>query len=547
MSDATMSVLNRGEPSTVSPESATVLRGRSAAALILAVDLGILGDVMLRAPSLGINFTIWWWGVIAAAVWLTRSAGIPLTRRRAALFGSAAAFALLPAIRQAEEITFFTCIAVGTLLVLAAWTGGAPDVSLARSPLAAYVRTGVTTALHGLRGPFPLLSAEARGLEAVRERNANRWGAIIRGLALATPIVLVFTLLLASADPSFEGLVDAAFSWDADVVFSHGILFAVFAWFGASYLCGSLSRWEATAPPASKPLLGIIEAGVVLGAVDGLFLVFMLAQLRYLFGGAEHVLSTAGLTYAEYARRGFFELTAVAALALPLLVAIFAAVQPQTPKQAWVRRALSMALIVLLFGMIGSALWRMHLYEQMFGWTLDRFYATAMMLWIGGTLLWFARTTLRDRGERFVFGPIVGGLGLVATFGLANPTAVVLNVNADRAAAGADFDGLHAASLGIDGIPTLVRILPSVAPSLDLGERCALARSIDRARDPEQPRGGWRGANLSYARARRAIADNWASIDRALAGGPCPVDGRTGRTSGVEEAGASDSGPPTTR
>jgi hypothetical protein len=540
MSDATMSVLTRGGEAAA-PESAPVLRGRSAAALILAVDLGILGDVMLRAPSLGINFTIWWWGVIAAAIWLTRSAGIPLTRRRAAIFAAAAAFALFPAIRQAEEITLFTCVAVGTLLVLAAWTGGAPDVSLARSPLAAYVRTGVTTVLHGLRGPFPLLSAEAKGLEAVRERHANRWSAIIRGLALATPIVLVFTLLLASADPSFEGLVDAAFSWDADVVVSHAVLFAVFAWFGASYLCGSLSRWDAVAPPASKPLLGIIEAGVVLGAIDGLFLIFMLAQLRYLFGGAEHVLSTAGLTYAEYARRGFFELTAVTALSMPLLVAIFAAVQPQSAMQARARRLLSMGLIVLLLGIVGSALWRMHLYEQMFGWTLDRLYATAIMLWIAGTLVWFARTTLRDRGERFVFGPIVGGLGLIAAFGIANPTGVVLSVNARRAAAGADFDGLHAASLGIDGIPTLVRVLPSIAPSLDLGERCAIARSIDRARDPQHPRGGWRGANLSYARARAAIGDNWASIDRSLAGGPCPADGRAGATSGGEQPGTTDS------
>ena len=44
----------------------------------------------------------------------------------------------------------------------------------------------------------------------------------------------------------------------------------------------------------------------------------MIVQLRYLFGGAALVHVTAGLTYAQYARRGFFELVTVAALLLAL-------------------------------------------------------------------------------------------------------------------------------------------------------------------------------------------------------------------------------------
>ena len=42
--------------------------------------------------------------------------------------------------------------------------------------------------------------------------------------------------------------------------------------------------------------------------------------MRYLFGGSEWVQRVAGLTYAEYARRGFFELVVVAALVLVLLL-----------------------------------------------------------------------------------------------------------------------------------------------------------------------------------------------------------------------------------
>ena len=66
--------------------------------------------------------------------------------------------------------------------------------------------------------------------------------------------------------------------------------------------------------------LGIIELGVPLGLLNLLFLSFVLVQVRYFFGGAASVALTPGLTYSEYARRGFFELVAVSALVLPLLL-----------------------------------------------------------------------------------------------------------------------------------------------------------------------------------------------------------------------------------
>ena len=58
----------------------------------------------------------------------------------------------------------------------------------------------------------------------------------------------------------------------------------------------------------------------MLVVVDLLFLAFVLVQFRYLFGGAELVRGLTGMSYADYARRGFFELVAVAALSLPLLL-----------------------------------------------------------------------------------------------------------------------------------------------------------------------------------------------------------------------------------
>jgi len=65
--------------------------------------------------------------------------------------------------------------------------------------------------------------------------------------------------------------------------------------------------------------LGPAEVGIALGALNALFLAFVLVQLRYLFGGKGLVEAQAHLTYAQYARHGFFELLAVSALVLLVL------------------------------------------------------------------------------------------------------------------------------------------------------------------------------------------------------------------------------------
>ena len=110
--------------------------------------------------------------------------------------------------------------------------------------------------------------------------------------------------------------------------------------------------------------LGIVEVGIVLGLLDLLFLTFVVIQVRYLFGGAGHVAATAGLTYAEYARHGFFELVTVTALALPLLLYRPLAAQDRDPRPRGLFKALAGIMVVLLFVVVASALQRMYLYQQ---------------------------------------------------------------------------------------------------------------------------------------------------------------------------------------
>ncbi len=70
---------------------------------------------------------------------------------------------------------------------------------------------------------------------------------------------------------------------------------------------------------SNKHSVGQIESSIILGSINFLFSIFILVQLTYLFGGESNI-SRQGFTYAQYARRGFFELIVVVVVSLLILL-----------------------------------------------------------------------------------------------------------------------------------------------------------------------------------------------------------------------------------
>ncbi len=254
--------------------------------------------------------------------------------------------------------------------------------------------------------------------------------------------------------------------------------------------------------------LGLVEVGVVVGLLDALFLSFVAVQLRYFFGDAAHVINSAGVTFSDYARRGFFELVWVAVLALPVLLAAHWLLRKdEAGRNERVFRVLAGAMLALLFVIMASALWRMRLYQTAYGLTELRLYTTAFMCWLGAVFVWFALTVLRGRRGRFACGAVVAGFVVVAALHVLNPTDSIVRANLARAQATGRFDAAYAVSLGDDAVPTLVAALPE----MNARERNYVAhRLLNHVRTHEQH--DWRSWNLARTRARRAVAGNETAI-----------------------------------
>lgn len=481
------------------------------AALGAAAGLGLLADLLLRPSPTGVNVLLCTGALLAVVAALLRlgpvaAAGGGRWLAPVAL-GCAAALAWRdsPVLRALNGLALLAALA---LLLVRLREG-----RVRRAGVVEYGLIGVQAGWGALFGPLFLALNDVAWRELPRE---GRWygpaRAVGRGLLLAAPLLLVFGGLFVAADAVFAGLIARVFRVDVEALFGHLVLIGLFAWLLAGVLRVAFFErpWPAPlgAPPASLAL-GPIEVGVFLGLLNALFLTFVVVQVRYLFGGEALVLATTGLTYAEYARRGFFELTGVAALVLPMLLAAHWGLRPGDRAAGRAFRLLAGALIALLFVIIVSAVQRMRLYQETYGLTELRVYTTAFMGWLAIVLAIFALTVLRGRRERFVFGASVAAFATLALLNALNPDEVIARTNLARAVATPDraFDARYGTSLSGDAVPALIDALPTLPPS----EQRTVARTLLAEWTPPPTR-DWRVWNWGRWRAWDAVAANEARL-----------------------------------
>ncbi|MGD2134873.1 MAG: DUF4173 domain-containing protein [Gemmatimonadales bacterium] len=484
------------------PRSITALdRQLAVRTMAAAAALGFAGDHVFRASPWGLSVAVWLVALVAFTAALVHERDRRLTRAFTALLSLAVFFAGCVAWRDAPMLAVWNVL--GTLLCLALAGLAASHAHLPSTPLAVYVRQPVRTALNVVLGPVALAQDGVDWRAMLDARRFSTVGAIGLGLVVSTPLVLVFGGLLGSADPVFERFLHSLVDWNVSRILGHLALFGVAGWLAAGLIRSVLARpaTQTRRLPWDIPF-GLIELAIPLGLLAALFLAFDVVQVRYLFGGDDLIRSTVGLTYAEYARRGFFELVAVSVLMLPVLLSADWCAAHRDARTRRVVRALTIVLLALVGLIMTSAMLRMRLYVEVYGLSLDRIYASAVMMWIAATLLWFALTVLRARRDRFGFGTIVAGLAVLVGLNLANPDALVARVNIERAAAGVQLDVAYLGTLSADATPTLLGALDR----LDGGVACAVFEHLQRNRMHwSRSNDDWRSWNHARASAVAAV------------------------------------------
>ncbi len=356
------------------------------------------------------------------------------------------------------------------------------------------------------------------------KRNWSKVWPILRGILIALPVVAVFAVLLSAADQVFSDWIKNILDLEKIPEYLFRLFYIVII---AGFLVGIYLKAihpvkEAQKPspntPWMKTFLGWTESGIVLAAVNLLFIVFVIIQVRYLFGGTANITET-GYTYAEYARKGFGELVAVAVLSIGLYMLLTTITRTITRFAKMGLTALSVLLMANLMVILASSLQRIMLYEQAYGFSRLRTYTHVFIYWLAALIITLVVLELLRRRGHIALALVITAIGFGASLAILNVDGFIVNRNVQRAVAGEELDLAYLNTLSTDAVPALLANYtdPNLPPDAVHKLGAALACREKTTNDPGTQ--AWQSFNFSEARAYRLLQQNaaqWSQFDPYL-------------------------------
>lgn len=449
---------------------------------------------------------------LAVGMFLLLRAGIRPAPASLVLVALILFFGVLTFIRREEMTAGLSFLAAGLLMAIFAstFTGG----RWIYYNLADYVVNGFHLALSVITRAIGAWAASRRDVPAREDAEppavkprSRRAAPVLRGILLAIPVLAIMASLLASADPLFSRWLNQALAFLRienlpEYIFRGVYILIIAVGLTGIYLHAALDSKNERVLGQEKawlrPFLGSTEAGIVLGSLAALFIVFVAIQFQYFFGGHTNI-NAQGFTYAEYARRGFGELVAVAVISLGLLLGFSAVTRREKPGEKRLFTVLGITVVALVLVILVSAYQRLTLYEGAYGFTSLRTYTHVFIIWLGVLLAATIVLELINRLNAFALAALVVGMGFVASLGLLNVDSLIVHQNVLLSQAGRELDSAYLASLSDDAVPAMAEAFQAAPQGSVLKEGLGAALVChQKAYLPEEPsQAAWQSFHLS--------------------------------------------------
>ncbi|MCM3568003.1 DUF4153 domain-containing protein [Neobacillus mesonae] len=236
---------------------------------------------------------------------------------------------------------------------------------------------------------FKYLAAFTRNVCIGLNRDADKeklavWKKIAIGIVVALPVLFIVLTLLMSADTQFERIIGGIPGWfrviDAET-FTRFIIVLLYtlAFFGFMQVLFlrkmKVIKQEWTGISVH---LDAVIAITVLILINAVYVLFTIVQFKYFLGGQLQ----GDYTFAEYARKGFFELLFVTVINLSILVTALTFVQFTSKMVKYLTQGLLTLLVIVSSVMLYSSSLRLSMYEEAYGFTFTRVLAHAFMIFL---------------------------------------------------------------------------------------------------------------------------------------------------------------------
>ncbi|NUP28487.1 MAG: DUF4173 domain-containing protein [Nocardia sp.] len=388
-------------------------------------------------------------------------------------------------------------LAVGTFRA-AGWLFALCVAAAAVAGSLAVVGRGSTRGMLRDAAAVPLASAGAlawvyTAQTGLRHGSGDRPRRLAVSGAVTIGLLAVFVPLLAGADATFAVLVEALvprMDSGAAVRWTIVFLLAGVGSLSAVYLlAGSGSDTDRPAGSRARTLTRW-EWALPVGALASVFAAFVGAQLMALFGGDGYVQRTVGLTYAEYARSGFWQLSTVTVLTLAVILFVLQRAARDSAADRRCLRGLLSAVSALALVMVASALGRMWTYQEAYGFTVLRLLVGTCELWLGIVYILVIVAVSRLESAWLPRAAAATAVAALLALSALNPEGLVARENIDRWERGEEIDLDYLAGLSADIVPAIDRLPAALRDDL----RGRLGDRLDGDT--------WNSWNLARARAR---------------------------------------------
>jgi hypothetical protein len=501
---------------------------------IVVIALGWALDFLFWQHEPGVNFAIFAALCVTAALYLLLSDGLRPNRANLILLLLLGFFAAVTFIRAEPMTVFlaFTFTMLSMTLLAMSYLGG----RWTQYTIADYVTHALLLVASIIGRPITF-GAEAKKAQVegeIKPAKYNLWP-VVRGLAIALPIVAIFAALLSSADVVFGQRLDdfvELFKLENLPEYIFRVIYILFVAYALAgvFLHAATESKDTKLTSDDKPFipafLGFVESAIVLGSVVALFAAFVVIQFQYFFGGHANI-NVSGYTYSEYAVKGFGELVTVAFFALFMLLALNAVTKRETERQRAVYSGLGVALVALLLVMLVSAYQRLGLYEAVYGFSRLRTYTHVVLYWIGALLIATIILEIAHKEKYFTFAMLVASFGFAISLPIVNVDAFIVRQNiahqissvssstnsSSRVERSDDFDEQYLTQLSDDAVPALVAAFNDKTVANDLhGQVGASLACIRYDREKYEQELSWQSFHLARFNADRALA----SVDKKL-------------------------------
>lgn len=331
------------------------------------------------------------------------------------------------------------------------------------------------------------------------------------GLLISAPLLIIIVVLLSSADQIFANFVSKIPNLFDNLslgeFIAQSIIIAMITLFSFGYIYGLIYKERNKVNSTAKTVavqykfFDPVVMITILCTINLIYIVFTLIQFSYLFGGFSFALPH-NFTYAEYARRGFFELVFVTLINFTILLASIGFTKAGSKLVNVSIGVLHSLLVFCTLVMLLSAHYRMSMYEEAYGYTYLRILTHAFMVFL---FILFVITLYKIWSEKTsLLKPfIVVAVLSYIIINYINIDVIIINENLGRYHKTGQIDTNYLTNLSYDSVQGLVQLVND--------KNSDVAKDVKRVLDSKkielERNKPWQAFNISEYNAKRILSE----------------------------------------